>query len=99
MDSENNNKQIDYSDEPRAYHTPPVLGRSHYEAATNGLNIRHKVHEMAMADRLFTDHRYSECRLVCYDILDAEPAEAIEARCHMYLAERDVNPESASART
>ena len=38
------------------------------------------------------------CQETCYDVLQAQPSEAIRARSHMYLSMEGVGPDYASGR-
>ena len=75
-----------------------TYGRNPYSAALAALNQRYQVHEAATADQLFAAGRYLQCQNICYEILQAQPSEAIAARCHMYLAMEIVGVEYASVR-
>ncbi|KAK3724173.1 hypothetical protein LTR37_001298 [Vermiconidia calcicola] len=75
-----------------------LYGPYTYNAATLALHDRHKVHEAALADHFYSTGEYSRCQELCYEILQAEPSEAIRARCHMYLATEGVGSEFASVR-
>ena len=63
-----------------------------YTDLTTSLTHRHKVCEAAKTDHLFLSLRYTECRDLCYEIVQAQPSEAVLARCHMYLATEAVGP-------
>ena len=72
--------------------------RTSLSAVDISLKQRNKVHEMAAAERCFAGGRYAECASTCYEILRAEPSEAILARSHMYLASAGVGPVEAVGR-
>lgn len=59
---------------------------------------KNKVQEAADAERLFSEERFDECANKCYEVLRAEPSEAILGKCHMFLATEAVGPEQASGR-
>ena len=69
-----------------------------YSTAEQGIKRRHKVQEAVHADQIFACGHYVECQQLCYNILQAQPSEAIQARCRMYLAGDAVGPEYASVR-
>lgn len=75
-----------------------IYGRCTYTATETTLKDRHKVYQAAEADRLFASGQYAECQQACYEVLEAHPSEAIQARCHMYLATEAVGPAEASNR-
>ncbi|KAK5131087.1 hypothetical protein LTR08_001305 [Meristemomyces frigidus] len=72
--------------------------RTSISAVDTSLKLKNKVHEMAQAERFFASECYAECAQICYEVLRAEPSEAIQARCHMYLATEAVGSEEAAAR-
>ena len=72
--------------------------RGSISAGDTTLKQRHKVLELEAAERSFDSERYAECASTCYEVLRAEPSEAIQARCHMYLAMEGVGPEEATGR-
>ena len=98
MDSDGSKKYSRRSQSEIEHRQTIISCHSYYEVAAKGMMFRHKVNEAALADRLFAAERYAECQQVCYDILHAQPSEAIQARCHMYLARGDMNPGYAAAR-
>ena len=53
---------------------------------------------MVEADRYFATQKYAQCQQYCYDILQSEPSEAIQARCDMYLLREEVTPGHVVAR-
>ncbi len=59
-----------------------------YNIACHELLIRHRVHEAHRAGQLYDAGCYAEVRELCYDIVQARPAEAILARCHTLLAQK-----------
>ena len=72
--------------------------RMSFSAIVTGLKQRNRVHEMDAADRCYERERYAECASTCYEVLRADPSEAIQGRCHMYLAMEGVGPEEATGR-
>ena len=75
-----------------------IYACSSYAAADVAHKLRNKVHEATRADKFFTEADYPACADMCYEVLQAEPSEAIRAKCHMYLANENVGPGHASAR-
>ena len=75
---------------PTAMHR--TYGSSPSNAITLGLIHRHQLHTASSADYLFNLGHYSDCAALCLQILSSTrlPAEAIQARCHMYLATEGV---------
>lgn len=64
------------------------------------LRRQNKVREAAVAERLFAAEQYDECADMCYEVLKAVPipSEAIQAKCHMFLATEAVAPDEPSTR-
>ncbi|KAK4547741.1 hypothetical protein LTR36_000699 [Oleoguttula mirabilis] len=67
-------------------------------AVDRSLRERNRVQDMTDAERYFADERYDECAQKCYAVVRAEVSEAIQAKCHMYLATEAVGPEEAAGR-
>lgn len=63
-----------------------------------GHKLRNRVPQLAEAEHFYEDENFDACAQKCYEVLQAEPTEAIRARCHMYLATAAVGPELASGR-
>ncbi|KAK5128500.1 hypothetical protein LTR85_003168 [Meristemomyces frigidus] len=76
----------------------PSHDRTSISAVDRSLRERNMVQEMADAERYFADERYEECAQKCYEILRGEVSEAIQAKCHMYMATEAVGPEEAAGR-
>lgn len=79
----------------RGHHAPD---RSSISAVDRALREENRVQDMADAERFFAAERYKECAQKCYAILKADVSEAIQAKCHMYLATDAVGPEEAAGR-
>ncbi|KAI7241936.1 hypothetical protein KC330_g237 [Hortaea werneckii] len=62
------------------------------------LKQQNMVHLMAHAERSFATERYTDCAEACYNALREKPSEAIQARCHMYLATEAAGPTEPSGR-
>ncbi|RMY46634.1 hypothetical protein D0864_15214 [Hortaea werneckii] len=67
-------------------------------AVDRSLKQKNMVHLMVHAERSFATERYTECAEACYNALREKPSEAIQARCHMYLATEAVGPTEPSGR-
>lgn len=65
-----------------------AYGPSASNAVSLGLIHRHQLHSASSANTLFNLGHYNECADLCLEILSSSrpPAEAIQARCHMYLS-------------
>ena len=74
------------------------MPRTTISSVARELLDRHKVHAIADADNLWAALRYEECALKCYEVLRAQPSEAICARAHMYLSTEEVGPVYAQSR-
>lgn len=90
-------EQEERSEPPRPQRSYDV--RKTLTAVDVALKQHNKVEEAAEADRLFVAMRFEECAGKCYVVLrPPAPSEAIQARCHMYLATETVGPEEPSQR-
>ena len=74
-------------------------GKGPYAIADMYQKLRHMVYEAAEIEQLYAAGRYDECRQMCHEVLQAETGlEAVQAKCHMYLAGQNVGAEDAALR-
>ncbi|KAK5169716.1 uncharacterized protein LTR77_005694 [Saxophila tyrrhenica] len=69
-----------------------------YTSTAHGLIQRHRVHLAQLVAHHFSQGNFLDCQTLCYEVLGAQPSEAIAARCHTLLARKELLPDSVEGR-